>query len=701
MFPGRLVCYMAMSGCLYRLREVRLIFLSLILTSSLRAGYAPYVPTLQPYQVVSPDGTYQIEVKPTTRFGSGPGATTLTNRKTGEVAWKRELPFTFWQACVNDQGIVGGYAYSKGPMGGEPWGSDGGEFLVRILDVKGGVVYEETTRRGSTFGGYSGYIPPPSAGQLLFNAENDCMIFPMLGNSFRSYSLRGGALISAVSPASDKYWGSDGIRFIPETPLLLLQDNIWTSSSKDETIGSRFCVMDERGDLVWSFDRIATLPKDDNRKMPVYRILSIGPVSPPADDGGAEPAADPFADPFAEPDPSVPTELPFVGPPAPPPPKPAAAFDLYQDDTGERVSYQVLRQESEEDSERKITWSVAEVKRVKCAPPAVEANEEDEGPPKNFPQLKCPKPGEFQLLRPDNQPLADLSTVALGPDDRIHALDSKTGEIFVFDRSGKFHHLCKPGKDHVVETGWHGTSLTVDAQGEVFVKLGSRLPATDHESEKPNPDAGRFLHFAPDGAFREVMPAPTPANDSQKWFAQPKSGNFMVTDYNPEARLVRRDTYMSQVVTLSHRPDGPWLDYIKDVAFAPDGTIAVMDSSRGDSSGGFTTFFSRMPSNLPTETINLYQADGTPIRTIAPTAGDALSRIDFNGTIFVGTSHNERPSPYVYVFKATGEVIGKIEIDGWVGKERLDPWAFIVGNGTEILVIDGVSGMAFRYTMPQ
>lgn len=696
----RIAFFMEMNVIPSRLREALVLALSLISAGSLQAGYPPYVPTLQPYQVASPDGTYVLEVKPTSRHGSGPGATTLTNRKTGEVVWKSELPFTFWQACVNDKGIVGGYAYSKGPMGDELLSSDVGNFFVRILDEKGGVVYEETTRRGSSFGGYSGYIPPPCANQLLFNAENDRMILPMLGNSFRSYRLSSGELLSSVSPASEKYSGSDGIRFIPGTPLLLLQDHIGYLSGEEETIGSRFCVMDERGDLVWSLDRVSTLPKDENRKMPIYRILSIGLAGPPADPFAASPI-DPSAgqsdDPFAEPDPAKPQPPAPEKPVAPPPPKPVATFDLYQDDSGERVSYQVLKQESEDESERKISWSVAEVKRVKSAAPAPE---EEVGPPKNFPELKSPKLGEFQLLRPDNQPLVGLSAFALGPDDKIHALDSKTGEVLVFDRNGKFHHLCKPGKDHPVETGWYGASLTVDHQGEVFVKLGDRQTA-DQESAKPNPEKGRFLHFTADGAFQEVMPASSPANDSQKWYAHPKSGDFIITDYTPIVRLVRRDSCMSQVVSLTHRPDGQWLDSIDDVAFAPDGTIAVLDSSQGDSSGGFTTFFSRMPSKLPTETINLFQADGTPIRTIAPMVGGKLTDVDFDGANLVGTWTYDPPNPYVYVFKATGEVVGKIPIDALIEKKGVDPRAFIVGKGTEILVLDCKSGRGFRYAMPK
>ena len=75
------------------------------------------VPILQPYQVVSPDGTWVLDVKPGNREAAGPGATTLTHTKTGQIAWKRMLPYTFWQCCVNNDGVVGGYAYTKGVMG--------------------------------------------------------------------------------------------------------------------------------------------------------------------------------------------------------------------------------------------------------------------------------------------------------------------------------------------------------------------------------------------------------------------------------------------------------------------------------------------------------------------------------------------------------------------------------------------------------
>jgi len=107
--------------------------LTVVLAGSVHAGYPPYVPTLQPYQAVSPNGIYLFEVKPSHRYGSGPSLAILTKRDAKEIAWKRELPFTFWQACVDNDGTVGGFGYSKGPMGGDPWAldEDAGEFIVR------------------------------------------------------------------------------------------------------------------------------------------------------------------------------------------------------------------------------------------------------------------------------------------------------------------------------------------------------------------------------------------------------------------------------------------------------------------------------------------------------------------------------------------------------------------------------------------
>jgi hypothetical protein len=53
------------------------------------------------------------------------------------------------------------------------------------------------------------------------------------------------------------------------------------------------------------------------------------------------------------------------------------------------------------------------------------------------------------------------------------------------------------------------------------------------------------------------------------------------------------------------------------------------------------------------------------------------------------------------VFKATGEVVGAIRIEGLAGKENIELVPFIVDHGKAILIIDCASSRVFRYAMPK
>jgi len=585
------------------------------------------------------------------------------------VVWKRELPFTFWQACVNDDGIVGGCGYSKGPMGGDPLalGNDAGEFIVRVLDAKGTATYEETSRRGPAEGGYSGYVPPLSANQLLFDAENDRMII-RINDVFRNYHLGAGCLQSAVIPVVEKVT-PDSIfceesRLISGSPLLLVQ----LEHMRWETMieGTVFGVMDMRGKMIWSVNHENKIREEGNvviHGSVKYKILSISAVATP----------------------ELPQERRT--------PIPIAQFDIFFGDSAERVTYSVSKVETE----RQAVWSVAEVKRVKWALP----KDKEEGPPRNLPRANSKMLGEFPLLGSDNKPLTDIAAATLDPKEQIYALESTTGYVHVFDRGGKPLHLCKPGKEHRVETGWYDASLTVDDQGEVFVKLSKDLPGSKTEPEKPNPEGGHFLRFSAKGVLLGKFPPTSLTEIGEQWIAQPKSQSILTKARLGDLHLVRRDEYRSRIASLTHRADGHWLEYVSGVCFAPDGSIAVRDSSMGNEFGGFRTPFPLPSTHLPTETITLYKPDATPIRTIDFTAGGSLSRIAFDGSHIIATSDFDPPSPFVYVFKATGEVVGSFSIDRLVGKESISLDPFIVENGAAILVLDRSSGRVFRHVMPK
>ena len=624
------------------------------------AGYRPRVPTLQPFQITSPDGAYLFEVKPTHRYGSGPSMATLSKGGTKEVVWKRELPFTFWQACVNNDGKVGGFAYSKGPMGGDPWtnssdDNSAGDFLVRLLDRNGTSVFEETSRRGSTFGPFTGSVPPLSPDGLMFNSEDNSMLI-RIGSVFRNYSLDRACLESAIIPVVEGFSPNSfyvaQVKVIPKSPLLLLQMRY---NKSDEIEGANIAVMDQRGKLIWSVKHENKIRHEDNvvyRGSVRYNLLSVSSITPAATDVT---------------------------------PLPIAECDVYFGNTEERVTYRILRTGPDED----IVWSVTETKRAKWTLP----HDDDEAPPVNIPPAESKKLAEFQLSDAGGKPLDEIKSAVLGPSEQIYALHTD-GTVHVFNRDGKSLHLCKPGAGQEVETGF-GESLTVNEQGDVFVKLNAS------DAEKPNPWSGHFLHFSPDGTLHE-KPAPSFEKDSpEQWFAQPKSKRFVVGRWDKAVLARRDDDQWSHNEAITHRADGHWLEFIDAVCFAPDGTIAIRDRSLGNDSGGFFTPFPLPPSHLPMDTITIFQPDGTPIRTIDFTAGKNLSRIAFDGTRIVAAGGFDVPNPFVYVFKATGEVVGAIRIDGLSEKETPDFQPFIVENGTAILVIEKQSGRCFRFAMPK
>ena len=136
------------------LRRYLLAILLLVVPSFSQAGYPPYVPMLQPYRITSPNGTYLFEVKPSNPDGTGPCMVALTIKDTKECVWKRKLPFTFWQACVADDGVVLGFGYNAGPLGNSiPESGICSNFIVRIFDEKGNSVYEEALAKPLRVGG--------------------------------------------------------------------------------------------------------------------------------------------------------------------------------------------------------------------------------------------------------------------------------------------------------------------------------------------------------------------------------------------------------------------------------------------------------------------------------------------------------------------------------------------------------------------
>ncbi len=677
--------------------RTRLLVLGLlaVLSPISPAGYPPMVPTLQPYRVSSPQGTWQLDVKPCNREGAGPATTTLTNSATGEIAWKRMLPYTFWQCCVNEAGVVGGYAYTKGVMGKRDPDQDAGHFVISFLDVGGVSMHEERTHRPPSSVGMGYYVPAHWAHRLLLDANNDRMILLMPDGLFRSHSMRDGTLNAAFIPESQGdasgYEWPDKILFFQGNPLMLLESNSAWGNSTETRSTSCIQLIDGAGRTLWATSRHRTYGADKEWPFPKFRILD--PEPPVVTDPFAEKPSTDQIDPFAESDPFA-EEDEVPEPADPPSPAWIATFDAWFGDTEEKATFHILESE---DDDQTPSYQVLEVSREKWTLPEERPAEEDPFPPVDFPRVGAKRIASFQLHSADGAPLSGLAAVTLGPESTIHALASDGGLVHIFGSEGKLLRTADPGQEHTIDTSHYSACIAVDGKGEFFVRISDGYG--DEEDERDS-HAGHYLRFSADGKRTTKVLVPPSDEFSGHLVSQPHVDKLIFFGYGNEVAVSNRDPYGSRAATLSHRKDGQWLEHILDVACAPNGLIAVRDSSQGDTSGGFTTPFPRLPNHLPAETITIYEADGDPVRTIDFSRFAGLSRIAFDGKRIAATFPHNPPTPLVYLFDSEGTPLGAIRIEELADQEQVNLQPFIVSEGTEIMAIDKASGRVFRFRMP-
>src|SRR5262245_24986900 len=85
---------------------------------------------VQPGSYRSPSGAFELFVDPTDPQGAGSATCRLSHA--GQVVWEHEVPFTFFDALVRDDGSSGGCAATEGVDGA-------GELVFAILAPDGTV----------------------------------------------------------------------------------------------------------------------------------------------------------------------------------------------------------------------------------------------------------------------------------------------------------------------------------------------------------------------------------------------------------------------------------------------------------------------------------------------------------------------------------------------------------------------------------
>lgn len=216
---------------------------------------------LDPRTYSSPDGRFVLTVDPTDRHGAGPAK--YVCKENGEQRWAKTLPWTLWDAGVTDDGIVAGYAYTRGASSI----GDVGDFVVAIVDRDGEIRLKDSKPREHSQ--FFHQQPNPAANGLLVDQLNDRMVVrisdPDINRGHESwwvYRLSNAKALKQLVPVT-KMDNPDTARFVLDakplagTPLTLVHWWLYDLSISGQ-VGARFTLVDLDANPVWKLD----LPAD-------------------------------------------------------------------------------------------------------------------------------------------------------------------------------------------------------------------------------------------------------------------------------------------------------------------------------------------------------------------------------------------------------------------------------------------------------
>jgi hypothetical protein len=263
--------------------------------------------------------------------------------------------------------------------------------------------------------------------------------------------------------------------------------------------------------------------------------------------------------------------------------------------------------------------------------------------------------------RPQTARLGPIAGVVVDPRGLIYAIDSRTGSIYVFDRSGKLLHVCQ-----AKPTDFKGEimfpALTVNDKGDVYLGLGAEYVFPD--------DRRSYAHYSAEG--RRLDDVVFPAGVCQ---FQPASGVLVAARYQ-DVRLI--DAEGKVLRTIERRPDGNWLEQPRAVALAPDGSIAILAS----------------PTRAGETSVNLYKANGDPIRTIVlPDDVRQYPRIAYDGKRLVVVDRA------LVIFDGSGTPIARCDSPLKVPEGRWY-YPYLLPGGRELALFDGKRPVLHRYLLP-
>ncbi len=163
---------------------------------------------------------------------------------------------------------------------------------------------------------------------------------------------------------------------------------------------------------------------------------------------------------------------------------------------------------------------------------------------------------------------------------------------------------------------------------------------------------------------------------SHTWTCQPTGG---VRWEASQGRIDLVTDDGNPIRTLERRPDGTWLESVGDIAFAPDGTAAVVASSSSEWGQGTT--------------INLYTRAGAPLRTIPVPGGGWIFKLAFDGKTILASK-----GPELVAFSAEGELLGQVAPAVAEARQEKEYWQpFFAPDSRQILLFRHGTHQVHRY----
>jgi sugar lactone lactonase YvrE len=261
---------------------------------------------------------------------------------------------------------------------------------------------------------------------------------------------------------------------------------------------------------------------------------------------------------------------------------------------------------------------------------------------------------------PQVNQLGAVSTIAIEPKGQIYAMDRRTGAIHVFDRAGKFRHICPAQSNDFGGLAWH-PAISFGLNGDVYFGPGNEI-----EQEKCP-----YAHFGPHGERLKSV-----VWKGQSCLLQPASGHLISLSYHGAA-LTNQDG--KTIRTLPRRADNCWLASPHVAALAADGSFAIL-----------TDQYEQGP-----PTINLFSAAGDPIRTI-PLPGLTRWSIEM---AYCGSRVAVAAQEGLFFFDRSGAALYRSDNPLPPRRDSTDE-PHLLDDGKTLALFDGKNPVLYRYQLP-